>query len=519
MFRTLNGLSNTGGGMSLIKMYNLGDLTDVSATRVNLGATSSNVPNSLVARDASGNFSSTDVTLSKLICSNIDTGNINTQLSFNNRDLTNIAHCACGILEVSDVTYSNAFSALTQYDDISFQLCGFKEVGAVQCGAITSSGNLALGTNNITCGAINCKNSVSITLNEMSIKHNLDTLFLGIQTDYLMPANRFGIGLNPATHVEGLRTFIWNYMNTPMRFGTNNLERIRISSNGNIGIGTSTPSALLDVLGSAKVSGSLSCGALTASGIVTIGSNISLNDYEFNISGTEGVVRSANMYADSLTTTGILFTNSIRASLPGSSITFSTFNGTTSGSFDNHGNFKIGNNVIIWNTKDISCNLLYAQIGMNANYSPIRNVSNISKQLWSLTSTSSQTFSNLSNTITPIPSATFTSTAGVFSVRYNIPFTFYDEQSLIFTCRITFTGTNNVTIYVRVSNLDGTAIGASTAVSYASASGVSGTIMNIDLALGPMGLLVDTKYLITIFDTPTATVSYTMICPEISAFY
>ena len=50
---------------------------------------------------------------------------------------------------------------------------------------------------------------------------------------------------------------LWNYQNTDLLFGTNNLERMRISSNGRIGIGTTNPLALLDIRGNLIVSGNL----------------------------------------------------------------------------------------------------------------------------------------------------------------------------------------------------------------------------------------------------------------------
>jgi hypothetical protein len=62
---------------------------------------------------------------------------------------------------------------------------------------------------------------------------------------------KFGMNGSGATgYVGGANAFqLWHFQNAPIVFGTNSVERIRIDGGGNLGIGTTTPSQKLNVIG------------------------------------------------------------------------------------------------------------------------------------------------------------------------------------------------------------------------------------------------------------------------------
>jgi hypothetical protein len=49
--------------------------------------------------------------------------------------------------------------------------------------------------------------------------------------------------------------YVWNYENTPLAFATNNVRRLHITEDGNVGIGTNAPTHLLSVNGTAGKTG------------------------------------------------------------------------------------------------------------------------------------------------------------------------------------------------------------------------------------------------------------------------
>ena len=59
----------------------------------------------------------------------------------------------------------------------------------------------------------------------------------------------------------GANAWVWNNENGDLYFGTKNVERMRITSAGNVGIGDDSPDATLDVEGSAIINGSVKIGS------------------------------------------------------------------------------------------------------------------------------------------------------------------------------------------------------------------------------------------------------------------
>ena len=108
------------------------------------------------------------------------------------------------------------------------------EVDATERMRIDSSGNVGIGTSSLTGGN---------TILDLHKSGN----GVGTQIRYANDhSSGYYVGLAGNTAGEGI---IWNEANAGMLFGTNNTERMRIDSSGNVGIGTSSPSARLDVTG------------------------------------------------------------------------------------------------------------------------------------------------------------------------------------------------------------------------------------------------------------------------------
>jgi len=94
---------------------------------------------------------------------------------------------------------------------------------------ILETGNIGIGTNNPT-SLLQLYNTGT-----SEIKISLTDASTGFQAND-------GFSIYKSSANDG---YIWNYENNALRFGTNNAERMCISSNGNIGVGTNNPNSLL----------------------------------------------------------------------------------------------------------------------------------------------------------------------------------------------------------------------------------------------------------------------------------
>ncbi|MDP2387344.1 MAG: tail fiber domain-containing protein [Bacteroidota bacterium] len=108
---------------------------------------------------------------------------------------------------------------------------------------ITENGHVAIGTTNSSAAAL----APLVIYDNSGVTNGMMVLNPMIAPNN--PGMHFGLDLSNPIHGR-----VWNYMNGDIEFGTNNAELMRLSNNGNIGIGTTNPTYKLEVNGSGKFS-------------------------------------------------------------------------------------------------------------------------------------------------------------------------------------------------------------------------------------------------------------------------
>jgi hypothetical protein len=109
-------------------------------------------------------------------------------------------------------------------------------IGTSEKMTITSGGNVGIGTTNPTTYSLS----------------GTHTEIFGGSTYSFLHVNTTTVKSFLASNESALLTALFTFSNHPLTFGTNNTERMRITSGGNVGIGTSIPGRALEILSTSE---------------------------------------------------------------------------------------------------------------------------------------------------------------------------------------------------------------------------------------------------------------------------
>ena len=237
-----------------------------------------------------------------------DTANVTAAGALMDSELTDIAAVKALDQGVA-TTDSPSFAGLTATTaDINGGTIDGTVIGGSTPAAIsgttgTFSGNLTVDTNTLVVDAANNRVGIgtSSPSQKLVVENSATSAFSTIQA-----TNGDGADVRLAARSGGNSSLISANATGSLFFGTNNSEHMRITSTGNVGIGTSSPGELLDVAGDAEING-LTVGR----GAGDVGSNTALgfNALTANNTGINNVAvgrqaLEANTTGNSNTATG-----------------------------------------------------------------------------------------------------------------------------------------------------------------------------------------------------------------------
>ena len=148
------------------------------------------------------------------------------------------------------------------------------DVNASERMRIDSSGNVGIGTNS--------PSSYNNYANNLVVYENGNAGITIASNTTSSASIHFADGTAGTESYRGI--VLYNHAGDNMRFYTSAIERVRIDSSGNVGIGTDTPSAKLDV------NGTLSAGATTVStGSSGVTPDVAVDDLFVEKDNTAGI--------------------------------------------------------------------------------------------------------------------------------------------------------------------------------------------------------------------------------------
>ena len=162
----------------------------------------------------------------------INTSLTTTGLNINAVTIANTTGVYTGIVNGSTISVGSSFTANSTLVNAVSLTTSTNTVTIGTASYFVANGNLGVGTSSP---------AVSLQIGNTSAAADRTVRV----TNSNMP-----VGFDMLVSSGGAGGYLWVRDNSFMSLGTNNAERMRIDSSGNVGIGTSSPSALLDVQGS-----------------------------------------------------------------------------------------------------------------------------------------------------------------------------------------------------------------------------------------------------------------------------